>query len=81
MLFRLKYGADAEAVHDAMPLDASAQLSSALAAACNDPIEATEPYGEDDGIVRTLTTDHAIAVLLVGEITKTITVLQLSFVG
>ncbi|MFD6434281.1 hypothetical protein [Streptomyces venezuelae] len=81
MTFRLKYGADTEAVHDAMPEAASASLSYALAAACDDPIGATEPYGEDDGIVRALTTDHAIAVLLVGHQTKVITVLQLNYIG
>lgn len=81
MVFRLKYGADTEAVHDAMPADASAQLSHALAAACEDPIGATEPYGEDDGIVRALTTEHAIAVLLIGQQTKVITVMQLSYIG
>lgn len=45
------------------------------------PLGATEPYGEDDGVVRMLVTEHAIAVLLVGQITKTLTVLQLSFTG
>ncbi|MGW1745775.1 hypothetical protein ACWCRD_09190 [Streptomyces sp. NPDC002092] len=57
------------------------QLSLALVAACEDPIGATEPYGEDDGVVRMLVTEPAIAVLLVGQITKTLTVLQLSFTG
>jgi hypothetical protein len=81
MTFRLKYGSDTEAVHDAMPPDASVQLSHALAAACDDPLGATEPYGEDDGIVRSLTTEHVIAVLLVGQVTKSLTVLQLSYIG
>lgn len=81
MTFRLKYGGDTEAIHDAMPEDASAQLSYALATACDDPLEATEPYGEDDGIVRVLTTEHTIAVLLIGHQTKVITVLQLSYMG
>jgi hypothetical protein len=80
MTFRLHYGSDTEAVHDAMPPVASAQLSTALAFACNDPIATTEPYGEDDGIVRALVTEHAIAVLLIGHQTKVITVLQLSYV-
>ncbi|MGA5168895.1 MULTISPECIES: hypothetical protein [Streptomyces] len=81
MTFRLNYGSDTEAVHDAMPLDASAQLSQALAAACDDRLAAAEPYGEDDGIVRTLTTERAIAVLLMGHQTKVVTVLQLSYTG
>ncbi|WP_051744729.1 hypothetical protein [Streptomyces yerevanensis] len=77
MAFRLKYSASTEAVHDAMPAAESEQLSLALAAACEDPIAATEVYGEDDGVMRTIVTEHAIAVILVGHITKTLTVLQL----
>lgn len=64
-----------------MPPTESEQLALALAAACEDPIGATEIYGKDDGVVRMLVTEHAIAVLLVGQITKTITVLQLSYTG
>ncbi|MGP3984064.1 hypothetical protein [Streptomyces sp. KR80] len=81
MSHRLKYDPAAEAVHDALPSDVSERLSLALAAACDDPIAATEPYGEDDGVVRMLITEHVIAVLLVGQITKTLTVLQLSYLG
>ncbi|MFH8785301.1 hypothetical protein [Streptomyces roseoverticillatus] len=81
MTFRLKYGHGTEAVHDAMPPEASAQLAVALAAACDDPYGATHVYGEDDGVMRTLVTDHAIAVLLVGQQTKTLTVLQLNYIG
>ncbi|MBC2908287.1 hypothetical protein [Streptomyces cupreus] len=81
MTYRLKYGTGTEAVHDAMPPAESEQLALALAAACEDPIGATEVYGEDDGVVRMLATEHAIAVLLVGQVTKTLTVLQLSYTG
>ncbi|WP_419996141.1 hypothetical protein [Streptomyces boninensis] len=81
MAYRLKYDRAAEAVHDALPQGASEQLSLALAAACDDPIIATQPYGEDDGVVRMLVTEHVIAVLMVGSATKTLTVLQLNFMG
>ncbi|MER5909398.1 hypothetical protein ABT124_02575 [Streptomyces sp. NPDC001982] len=81
MTYRLKYGTGAEAVHDAMPPAESEYLSLALAAACEDPIGATTARGEDDGVVRMLVTEHAIAVLLVGQVTKTLTVLQLSYTG
>ncbi|WAZ26757.1 hypothetical protein STRCI_008388 [Streptomyces cinnabarinus] len=47
-------------------------------AACEDPIGTTEVYGEDDGVVRMLVTEHAIAVLLAGQVTRTLTVLLLS---
>ncbi|NEA72791.1 hypothetical protein [Streptomyces sp. SID13588] len=81
MTYRLKYDPAAEAVHDALPPEHSERLSLALAAACDDPIDATDPYGEDDGIVRMLVTEHVIAVLLVGHVTKTLTVLQLNYTG
>ncbi|MCX4706750.1 hypothetical protein [Streptomyces sp. NBC_01373] len=41
----------------------------------------TEPYGEDDGVVRMLVNEHAFAVLLIGQQTKTITVLQVTYLG
>ncbi|MEU8591751.1 hypothetical protein AB0C59_32910 [Streptomyces sp. NPDC048664] len=81
MSFRLRYGPGTEAVHDAMPTASSGSLSLALAAACEDPTGAGEPYGEDDGVVRTLVTEHAIAVVLIGRFTGTLTVLQLSYLG
>ncbi|WP_240926119.1 hypothetical protein [Streptomyces sp. JB150] len=64
-----------------MPAPASEALTLALAAACQDPIAATEPYGEDDGVVRMLITEHAFAVLLIGETLKTVTVLQINYLG
>ena len=81
MSYRLKYDPAAEAVHDALPSAASEALTLALADTCHDPIAATEPYGEDDGVVRMLVTEHAFAVLLIGETLKTITVLQVTYLG
>lgn len=80
-MYRLKYDPAAEAVHEAMPAGASEALTLALAAACHDPIAATEPYGEDDGVMRMLVTEHAFAVLLIGQTFKTITVLQMTHLG
>ncbi len=81
MAYRLKYDLASEAVHDALPPEASERLSLALAAACDDPIASTEPYGEGDGVVRMIPTEHVIGVLLIGQITKTLTALQLSYTG
>jgi hypothetical protein len=81
VIYRLKYDPAAEAVHEAMPATASETLTLALADACHDPITATQPYGEDDGVVRMLVTEQAFAVLLVGETMKRITVLQISYLG
>lgn len=81
VIFRLKYDPAAEAVHEAMPPAASEALTLALAAACHDPLAATQPYGEDDGVVRMLITEQAFAVLLIGQALKTITVLQVTYLG
>ena len=80
-MYRLKYDPAAEAVHEAMPPAASETLTLALADACHDPLAATQPYGEDDGIMRMIVTEHAFAVLLVGQTLKTITVLQVTYLG
>jgi hypothetical protein len=40
-----------------------------------------KPYGEEDDVMRMLVTDHAFAVLLVGHTLKTITVLQINYLG
>jgi hypothetical protein len=80
-MYRLKYDPAAEAVHEAMPATASEALTLALADACHDPLAATEPYGEDDGVMRMVITGQAFAVLLVGETLKTVTVLQINYLG
>lgn len=81
MIYRLKYDSAAEAVHEAMPPATSEALTLALADACHDPLAATQPYGEDDGVMRMLVTEHAFAVLLIGQTFKTITVLQVTHLG
>jgi hypothetical protein len=77
-VYVLKYDVLAEAAHDALPRDASEALTLALADACRDPLGATVPYGEDDKIMRMVVTDHAFAVLLLGHVLGTLTVLQIS---
>ncbi|KPI19917.1 hypothetical protein [Streptomyces mirabilis] len=79
MIYRLKYDPAADAVHEAIPPAASETLTLALADACHDPIAATEPYGEDDDVMRMIVTEQAFAVLLVGNTLKTITVLQINY--
>lgn len=81
MTYRLKYDPAAEAVHEAMPAAASEALTLALADACHDPIGTTEPYGEDDGIMRMIVTEQSFAVLLIGQALKTVTVLQINYLG
>lgn len=80
-MYRLKYDPAAEAVHEAMPPAASETLTLALADACRDPLAATQPYGEDDGVMRMIVTEQAFAVILIGQAFKTITVLQVTYLG
>ncbi|MEW1569773.1 hypothetical protein AB0454_43505 [Streptomyces sp. NPDC093509] len=80
-IYRLRYDPGAEAVHEAMPPAASEVLTLALADACHDPLATTEPYGENDGVMRMIITEQAFAVLLVGHTLKTITVLQINYLG
>jgi hypothetical protein len=77
--YRLIYDPTAEAVHEAMPQGPSEALTLAVAAACQDPIGATVPYGEDDGVMRMVVTEKAFAVLLVGDTLKTLRVLQINY--
>lgn len=80
-MYRLKYDPAAEAVHEALPPAASEEFTLALADACADPLGATIPYGEDDKYVRMILGDQTTAVLLIGHTLKTLTVLQVSYLG
>lgn len=81
MTYRLKYDPSAEAVHDALPVEASGQLTQAFADVCQDPLGHSIPYGEDDPYVRMVLADQAFAVILIGHVMKTVTVLQISYMG
>ncbi|MEV0112810.1 hypothetical protein AB0H77_06075 [Streptomyces sp. NPDC050844] len=77
----LKYDPGVEAVHDSLPGPASEQLGIALASACRDPLGATQPYGEEDDVMRMAVTEHVFAVLLLGHTLKPVTVLQINYIG
>ncbi|MFI2031855.1 hypothetical protein [Streptomyces buecherae] len=81
MTYRLTYDPAVEAVHDALPSHAQEQLTLALAAACDDPIDTTEPYGADDPYMRLLVTSHTTALIFVGHTRKTLAVLHISYLG
>jgi hypothetical protein len=80
-VYRLHYDPAVEAVHDSLPEEARIKLSAALAAACDDPIAATEPYGHTDEYLRLVVTEQAFAVLYLGHTYKTINVLQIHYLG
>jgi hypothetical protein len=78
-VYALKLDAAVEAVYDALPPRASENLTRALALACEHPLDATHPYGVDDKVVRQVITPEARAVLLIGQNTRTITVIQIDY--
>ncbi|MFC8447641.1 hypothetical protein [Kitasatospora sp. NPDC057223] len=81
MTYRLHDEPTIRTVWDSLPPDVSAQLTLALAQVCNDPLGSTAPYGEDDGVMRTLVLDHLMAVLYLGHQTKTVHVFQIDYLG
>lgn len=81
MIYRLHYDPGMEAVHDAMPPGASEELSLALAAACENPLAATEPYGIDEPYNRLLVTRHAAVMLFIAHTTKTVNVTHIDYLG
>lgn len=68
-------------MHDALPTEAREALTVAFAAACRDPLGATEPYGVDEKVVRMVVTPAVFAVVSIGHVLKTITVLQITHLG
>lgn len=80
-MYALRCDAVNQAVWDGLPAEASERLALALADACTDPIGATQPYGEDDGIMRTLVTGDILAVIYLGHQTKTLHIFQIDYIG
>ncbi|MFH8785105.1 hypothetical protein [Streptomyces roseoverticillatus] len=80
-MYALHCNATNQAVWDSLPQPVSERLTLALAAACADPIAATEPYDEDDGIMRTLVLSDLFVVLYLGHQTKTLHIFQIDYLG
>lgn len=80
-MYALRCDAVNQAVWDGLPAEASERLALALADACADPLAATQPYGEDDGIMRTLVTGDILAVIYLGHQTKTLHIFQIDYLG
>ena len=81
MTYRLHFPADVFDTYKQLPDDARRDLAVSLVDAQQNPLEASEPYGEDDGIIRTVARGHVTAVILIGEPTSTITVLAIAYAG
>lgn len=80
-MYALRCDAINQAVWDALPVEASERLALALADACADPLGTTQPYGEDDGIMRTLVVGDLLVVIYLGHQTKTLHIFQIDYLG
>lgn len=82
MSYALRCDKTVEAVWDTLPSAVSEALGAALAEACADPLGRTRPYGEDDGVMRTLVVNDVLfAILYLGHQTRTVHVYQIDYVG
>ncbi|WP_331740671.1 hypothetical protein OG323_38085 (plasmid) [Streptomyces cyaneofuscatus] len=81
MTYRLHFPAEVFDAYKQLPELARRDLALALVDAQEDPIARSEPYGQDDGIIRTVAQGHVTAVLLLGNDTMTITVLTIAYAG
>ncbi|WP_338704350.1 hypothetical protein V2W30_41260 (plasmid) [Streptomyces sp. Q6] len=59
MTFRLRFPPDQYDVYKQLGDDARRDIAVCLVDALQDPLAASEPYGEDDGIVRTVARGRA----------------------
>ncbi|MEU9927220.1 hypothetical protein OH828_37000 [Streptomyces anulatus] len=81
MTYRLHFPGDVFDTYKQLPELARRDLALALVDAQEDPLANSEPYGQDDGIIRTVARGHITAVLLLGHDTRTITVLTIAYAG
>ncbi|MGW1409515.1 hypothetical protein [Streptomyces sp. NPDC002403] len=81
MTYRLHFPADVFDTYKQLPELARRDLALVLVDAQEDPTAASEPYGQDDGIIRTVAQGHVTAVILVGRDTRTLTVLAIAYAG
>ncbi|MET9676435.1 hypothetical protein ABZY68_25570 [Streptomyces sp. NPDC006482] len=81
MTYRLSFPADVFDIYKQLPDRARQDLAVCLVDAQEDPLGHSEPYGEDDGIIRTVARGHVTAVIMVGEATSTLTVLAVAYAG
>lgn len=81
MPYKLRVDDVLQLVWDALPLASSVELTNALIAVCEDPLGTTVPYGEDDGVMRTLALKSVLVVLLITHGTGHVRVLQITHLG
>ncbi|MFB6984626.1 hypothetical protein ACNPQN_32785 [Streptomyces sp. NPDC056297] len=69
-------------VYRDLPGKARARVAQFLLDSVSDPRAATSPYGDiDDGVMRLWAAGDLAVVLLIGDQTRTVTVLSIAYVG
>ncbi|MDV5143090.1 hypothetical protein R1T08_01825 [Streptomyces sp. SBC-4] len=81
MTYRLHFPADVFDSYKQLPDRARQDLAVCLVDAQEDPLRHSEPYGEDDGVIRTVARGHVTAVVMIGNPTSTLTVLAIAYAG
>ncbi|MYS33414.1 MULTISPECIES: type II toxin-antitoxin system RelE/ParE family toxin [unclassified Streptomyces] len=81
-MYRLYMDSTLHAVYRDLPDKARARVAQFLLDSANDPRAATSPYGDvDDGLMRLWASGDLAVVLLIGDQTRTITVLSIAYAG
>ncbi|OEJ20871.1 hypothetical protein [Streptomyces subrutilus] len=82
MNFRLYMDPTIHAVYATLPDKARDRVARFLLDSLTDPRAASAPYGDvDDGVMRLWASGDLAVVLLVGDATKTVTVLGITYAG
>ena len=81
-MYRLYMDSQIHAVYRDLPDKARARVAQFLLDSANDPRAATDPYGDiDDGVMRLWAAGDLAIVLLIGDQTRTVTVLSIAYAG
>ncbi|MET8421010.1 hypothetical protein ABZV41_36685 [Streptomyces sp. NPDC005098] len=78
MTYRLNFPADVFDTYRQLPDLTHRDLALVLVDAQEMPLVHSEPYGQDDGIIRTVAQGHVTPVILLGYDTVTLTVLAIA---
>lgn len=82
MTYRLYMDPELHAVYRGLPDKARARVAQFLLDSVDDPRAATSPYGDvDDGLMRLWAAGDLAIVLLIGDQTRTVTVLSIAYAG
>lgn len=81
-MYRLYMDSTLHAVYRDLPDKARARVAQFLLDSVSDPRAATDPYGDvDDGVMRLWASGDLAVVLLIGDQTRTLTVLSIAYAG